>query len=281
MLARRKRPILSLSGLVLIGWLLCGVEAEAQDPARWDDSMRAFAAEDAATSPPTNAIVFTGSSTITLWKTVREDMAPLTVINRGFGGSTMQDVVYWLHALVLRHKPQAVVLYEGDNDIAYYGSTPEEVLEDFRTLVSRLHAELPEARIYFLAIKPSVLRWGAWPEMRRANDLIRAFCETRPKLHFIDVASPMLDGQGQPRADIFEADNLHLNARGYELWASVVRPILLEHERVHESGHKSSWRIAVETRTDDKAMRPSRLFVDTFVARRSAAQFLSLQQDGV
>lgn len=226
----------------MIGVLLWRVEAEAQDPARWEDAMRAYAAEDAASPPPANAIVFTGSSSVVLWKTVHEDMAPLTVINRGFGGSTMQDAVYWLDTLVLKHRPRAVVLYEGDNDIGLYmhcEGTPEEVLEGFKTFVSRIHAELPETRIYFLAIKPSVLRWGVWPEMRRANDLIRAFCETRPGLHFIDVASPMLDGQGQPRADIFEADNLHLNARGYDLWASVVRPILLEHEGVYESGTRN------------------------------------------
>lgn len=230
--------MVSLWGLVVIALLLWRVEAEAQDPARWEDAMRAYAAEDAASPPPANAIVFTGSSSILLWRTVHEDMAPLTVINRGFGGSTMQDVVYWLDTLVLNHRPRAIVLYAGDNDIGHYEGTPEEVLEGFKAFVSRVHAELPEARIYCLAIKPSILRWGVWPEMRRANDLIRAFCETRPQLHFIDVAFPMLDAQGQPRANIFEADNLHLNARGYELWASVVRPILLEDEGVYESGQE-------------------------------------------
>lgn len=236
MIAKRNLWVVSLGGLVLIGELLWAVEGEAQDPARWEDVMRAFAAEDAASPPPANAIVFTGSSSVGLWRTVHEDMAPLTVINRGFGGSTMGDAVYWVDTLVLQYRPRAVVLYEGDNDIGQYDGTPEEVLKGFRTFVSRIHAELPEARIYFLAIKPSILRWGLWSAMRRANDLIRAFCETRPELHFIDVASPMLDEQGQPRADILEADDLHLNSRGYDLWATVVRPILLEHERVYESG---------------------------------------------
>lgn len=120
--------------------------------------MRVYAAEDAASPPPANAIVFTGSSSIALWKTVHEDMAPLTVISRGFGGSTMQDAVYWLDTLVLKHRLGAVVLYEGDNDIGHYEDTPEEVLEDFKTFVSRIHMKLPETRIHFLSIKPSILR---------------------------------------------------------------------------------------------------------------------------
>lgn len=217
----------------MIDRLVWRVEAETEAAARWEDAMRVYAAEDAASPPPANAIVFTGSSSIALWKTVHEDMAPLTVISRGFGGGTMQDAVYWLDTLVLKHRPGAVVLYEGDNDIGHYEDTPEEVHEVFKTFVSRIHMKLPETRIYFLSIKPSILRWGVWPEMRRANDLIRVFCETRPGLHLIDVAPAMFDERGQPRADIFEGDGLHMNARGYEIWASVVRQILLEHEGVY------------------------------------------------
>jgi len=192
--------------------------------------MRAFAAEDAITPPPTNAIVFTGSSSIVFWKSLARDMAPLIVINRGFGGSTLADALYWLDTLVLKYKPRAVVLYEGDNDIGEFDATPESVLKGFETFVARIHAERPEARIYFLSIKPSPLRWAKWPQMRRANELIRAFCESRPQLHFIDVGSPMLGDDGRPRADLFESDELHLNTKGYELWTSLVRPILLEHE---------------------------------------------------
>lgn len=234
MMTRRKAWLVSLGGLVLITRLLGGVEAEAQDPTRWNEAMHAFAAEDAASPPPAHSIVFTGSSSIVGWKTLPEDMTPLTVLNRGFGGSTMPEAVYWLDTLVLKYRPRTVVLYEGDNDIGQYEATAEDVLEGFKTFVSRLHGELPEARVYFLAIKPSVLRWSMWSEMRRGNDLIRAFCETRPQLHFIDVATPLLDGQGKPRAELFEADDLHLNAKGYDLWASIVRPILLEHERAYE-----------------------------------------------
>ena len=222
----------ALAVLVFIGPLLLAAEPASRipDPGQWKEAMLAFADEDAVSPPPENAVVFTGSSSIALWKTLQEDMAPLTVINRGFGGSTMPDAVYWIEETVLKYRPRAVVLYEGDNDIGSHGNAPEELLEGFMQFVSRAHAELPEARIYFLAVKPSVLRWGVWPEMQRANELIRSHCDSRPQLHFIDVASPMLDSEGQPRADIFKADELHMNETGYEIWTSVVRPVLLRRE---------------------------------------------------
>jgi lysophospholipase L1-like esterase len=224
--------LLTVTVVALIAMSCCAsrVHAEAQDTGRWQEAMRAFDIEDNAAAPPANAIVFTGSSSIVFWKTLSDDMAPLRVVRRGFGGSTMSDVLYWLDRVVLKYRPRAVVVYAGDNDIGHYNASAEDVLRVFKAVVSRVHTELPEARIYFLAIKPSIQRWEAWPDMRRANDLVRALCETDTKLRFIDVASPMLDEQGQPRADLFEADKLHLNASGYRLWVSQIRPVLLEHE---------------------------------------------------
>lgn len=216
--------------LLVLCCLVCSAEGAQQDPTRWADVIREFATAEAACPPPTNAIVFTGSSSVRFWHTVNRDMAPLPVINRGFGGSTMVDAVYWLEPLVLQYKPRAVVLYEGDNDIGMYGATAEQVLEGFNAFVSKVHAQLPEANIYFLAIKPSIQRDRFWPEMKRANHLIEVFAERQPKVHFIDIATPMLDQNGRPKADIFEADELHLNSAGYDLWTSVVRPILLERE---------------------------------------------------
>lgn len=217
-------------GLALTG----GTGVTAQGPDRWESAIREFAAEDAASPPPANAIVFTGSSSVRLWETLAEDMAPLTVMNRGFGGSLMQDAVYWVEDLVLKYEPRAVVLYEGDNDIGGGQVSPQELLEGFMTFVSRVHAELPETRIYFLAVKPSILRWGVWGEMLSANELIREYCETTERVTFIDVATPMLNVHGQPMAEIFVADDLHMNAQGYEIWTSVVRPLMLEQEAAYE-----------------------------------------------
>jgi len=200
----------------------------APDPTQWSAVMRAFEIGDIECPPPPNEIVFIGSSSIALWKTIGKDIAPLRVINRGFGGSTMGDAVYWLDAIALKYHPRAVVVYEGDNDTAA-GSTPEEVLINFERLISRLHAASSHTRVYFLAIKPSILRWSHWSQMARANQLIRARCEQESRCHFIDVASPMID-QGRPREDIFAPDKLHMNAKGYDLWTSIIRPALLERE---------------------------------------------------
>lgn len=208
--------------------------AELPQPDRWDQVMRAFETEDAASTLSKNTVVFTGSSSIAFWKTLEQDMAPLSVINRGFGGSTMRDVFYWLDIVVLKHRPRAIVLYVGDNDIGLYNSSPDEVLAGFEDLVSRIRRELPSARIYFVGIKPSISRWAMWPNMQQANRLIQAFCERTPNVRFVDIASPMLDSQGRPNADFFEPDGLHMNTRGYCIWTSVIRPILLESEGLHQ-----------------------------------------------
>lgn len=202
-------------------------------PLRWESAMEAFGEQDRAAPVPEGAIVFTGSSSVRLWDTLAEDMAPLTVLQRGFGGSEMEDALFWLDTLVLKYRPRAVVLYEGDNDIAA-GVSAEELLEGFQAFVSRVRNELPETRIYFLAVKPSILRWGVWEETRHANDLIRAYSESSPAVTFIDVAMPLLGEDGTPMPDIFVADNLHMNAKGYAIWTSVVRPVLIGREAVYE-----------------------------------------------
>jgi lysophospholipase L1-like esterase len=229
-----------LWGLLFITLLLTGGVASSQEPAkdlpwnqdptRWTEVIKGFERDDVAAPPPANVIVFTGSSSIAFWHTVRDDMAPLQVVNRGFGGSTMKEALFWLDPLVLKYKPQAVVLYEGDNDIGLYNLSPESIRDGFLEFVKRVHAELPATRIYFLAIKPSIARWNLWPQMSRTNDLIRDICKQQRNLHFIDIATPMLDEHGKPHADLFDIDNLHLNAKGYALWTSVVKPILVERE---------------------------------------------------
>jgi len=229
--SRRSR----ISGFLLLGILVSGCGAAgAQNPDRWEGAMQDFEVEEAATPVPPGAIVFTGSSSVRLWTTLQEDMAPLTVIQRGFGGSVMADALYWIDTLVLKHRPRAVVLYEGDNDIGSLGMRAEELLEGYETFVMRVHEALPDTRIYFLAVKPSILRWDTWAEMKQANDLIRQASEADSRLFFIDVASPMLDGTGEPISDIFVEDDLHMNAKGYEIWTSVVRPFLMDIERAHE-----------------------------------------------
>jgi lysophospholipase L1-like esterase len=208
------------------GWAwLSWYGAASQDPAFFEDDIRAFEAEPVVPG----AIVFTGSSSVRLWGSLAEDMAPLPVLNRGFGGSQMEHVVRFARRIALPHTPRAVVVYAGDNDLdARTGKTADVVIADFQELVATLRAELPDVRIYYLAIKPSKLRWERWPEMSRANAGIEAICDADPQLRYLDVATPLLGPDGTPRDDVFVFDGLHMNANGYAAWTEVVRPALLQ-----------------------------------------------------
>jgi lysophospholipase L1-like esterase len=199
--------------------------ALAQAPGRFESEIRAFEEADKVSPPPPGAIVFYGSSSIRLWKDLATDMAPLVVIQRGFGGSYMEEAVLYAPRILLPYKPSAVVLYEGDNDTAA-GKSPDEVLLQFRRLVDLVHGALPETRVCFIAIKPSVARQKIMPVSKRANELIAQYCRTDQRLHFIDVWTPMLDVDGMPKPGLFVADNLHLNEAGYRLWTGVIRKAL-------------------------------------------------------
>ena len=211
------------------------LESVYADPQRFEASIEAFEAQDLLSPPPEGAVVCVGSSSMRGWHaTIAEDLTPLTVIPRGFGGSTMFDALYYTERIVTKYKPRAVLVYEGDNDIASDVS-PETILEAFHAFLASVHAALPETRIYLLAIKPSIARWQLWPQMQAANALLKATCEANPLLTYIDIASPMLDESGEPKPDIFLEDDLHMNERGYALWTTAVRPILVEHEARFEN----------------------------------------------
>jgi lysophospholipase L1-like esterase len=198
----------------------------AQDPAFFADEIAAFAEQDAAAPPPDAPVVFVGSSSIRLWDSLAEDMAPLPVLNRGFGGSQLPHLLHYVDETVVRYLPRAVVIYAGDNDLdASTGRTAEDVARDFGTLVATIHAYAPGARIYFLSIKPSKARWERWPEMKRANQQIEQRCKGDPRLTFVDVATPLLE-DGKPRDDVYRFDGLHLSELGYLEWKRVLRPIL-------------------------------------------------------
>jgi len=211
-----------------------GGDGEYGDPGRFEKDIRRFEASDEKHPPPRGAIVCIGSSSMRGWHgTIEDDLAPLTVVPRGFGGSNMNDVLYYADRIVLPYEPRAVVLYEGDNDIAQ-GIAPGKIAETFRAFVRKVHGELPDCRIYFLSIKPSIRRWGLWPKMKEANALIAAECAKDERLTFVDVAAGMLDGDGVPREEIFKEDGLHMNREGYVIWRDILRPVLLASELRYE-----------------------------------------------
>ena len=207
--------------------LFAQTAAEQRQPpsARWEKDIRAFEAADKTNQPPQDAILFIGSSSIRRWTNLVQAFPGHQVINRGFGGSQLADSVAFADRIVTPYKPKLVLLYAGDNDIAS-GKSPEEVLNDFEAFVGKVHAALPGARIGYIAIKPCPAREKFLDRVKTANRLIREYCATNGRLLFIDVFTPMLTAEGRPRAELCIDDGLHPNAQGYELWASLLRPIL-------------------------------------------------------
>ena len=195
--------------------------------ARWETDIRAFEAADKTNPPPRNAVLFLGSSSIRLWKSAPAQFPGHTIINRGFGGSQVADSVAFVDRIVVPYQPRVIVFYAGDNDIAA-GKTPERVLADFKEFVAKVHATLPETRIAFIALKPSPSRAKFLEQNRAANRLIRAFIAGQPKLTYVDIFTPMLGEDGQPREGLFVKDRLHLNDDGYKLWAGILKPVLDE-----------------------------------------------------
>lgn len=157
----------------------------------------------------------------------------MTVIPRGFGGSNYYDLLHYADRVVLAYQPRAVLLYEGDNDVAA-GIPATQIHETFLALVARLRGRLPALRIYVIGAKPSIARWDKWPQMIEANTLVRTACEQDPGMMYIDVSPGMLQTDGMPRPEIFVADNLHMNDAGYDAWAAAIAPILRAAEATHE-----------------------------------------------
>jgi lysophospholipase L1-like esterase len=195
----------------------------------WEFSIRRFEREDRVNPPKPDGIVFTGSSSINFWHSLADDMKPLEVINRGFGGSQIAQVNYYAGRIVIPYRPRAVVLYAGDNDLAWpWSKSPETVFQDFQRFVQIIHSQLPDTWIYYISIKPTPRRWKIWPEAQKTNAMIEAYCRTQDRVQFIDATGVMLNARGTPRRELFRWDGLHMNAQGYELWTSIIKPVLME-----------------------------------------------------
>lgn len=196
------------------------------DPLRFEEEINQFEEFDSKNSFPEDAILFVGSSSIRMWKTA-EAFPDVPVINRGFGGSHFSDLLYYYDKLVLPYDPSAVVLYEGDNDVAS-GKSNDQVFEDYLEFTNRLSSDFPDARLVFVPIKPSSSRWELWPQMKEANQRIKEHMSENDQFYYVDLASPILGSDGTPDDFLFLDDLLHLNANGYAKWNTAIRPTLEE-----------------------------------------------------
>ncbi len=220
-----KRNIVATLVMVLTT-LSCTVAAAdvAPEQKRWGDTIREFEKWDSKNYYPIDGVLFVGSSSIRMWPT-REYFPDLPVINRGFGGSQISDVNFFADRIVLPYKPQLIVFYCGDNDIAA-GKSPTRILQDYKAFVALVCSELPSTKIIFIAIKPSGSRWDKWPLMKETNSSIEAFSKKDKKLYYFDAASPLLGKDGKPMDKLFLKDRLHLNPEGYTAWTKHLRPLI-------------------------------------------------------
>jgi len=219
-----RRVLLLIVAFCVWADVVVGEPAADPDPNRFADAIKAFEEWDSKNAVPAEPILFVGSSSIRMWWT-HESFPDLPVVNRGFGGSHISDVIHFAERIVLPYRPKLIVFYAGDNDVAG-GKSAQRVCDDYSRFVGLVHARLPRTRIIFITIKPSGSRWSLWPEMNRANELVKASCEKDTRLFFADLAAPLLGPDGKPMDGLFLKDKLHLNSAGYAAWTKVLRPTL-------------------------------------------------------
>lgn len=200
-------------------------QAVAPKPDKWAKAIAAFAAQDKENPPAPGGVLFLGSSSIRLWKTLAEDFPGAPVLNRGFGGSHIADSVRHFDTLVLPSKPRLIVFFAGGNDLAA-GKPPEEVAADFRALVGKIHAALPGTRVIFISQAIVPRRWENRAVTALLNTYVTAFCSSDERLRFVDTNAVMLAPDGTARPEYYGKDRLHMSPAGYAVWAKLLRPLV-------------------------------------------------------
>ncbi len=205
-------------------------QAARDDRARpwYEAEIEAFRSADQADPPPPGRVLFIGSSSVRMWTSLAHDMAPAPVLNRGFGGSKTAEVLEVFDRIVLPYEPSVIVYYCGDNDLGIDNHDWESAANGFIAFDRLARSIWPKVRVFNLPIKPSPARWGNWESMRKANDMVREYCEATPGATYLDTVTPMLGPDGTPDPSLFLQDGLHLNAAGYALWTRVVRGPVVE-----------------------------------------------------
>lgn len=226
-----RRPLLLALVLGLSATGLAHALAPRADPqvpaqvsnAAWAADMDAFARADQATPPPRGGIEFVGSSSIRMWESLADDFPGQPVFNRGFGGSEVRDSTWYADRIVVPYAPCKVFLYAGDNDLNS-GRTPEQVRDDVVAFVQRVHQDLPETTVDYIAIKPSPSRAHLLPQIAAANAMVRGALQGIPHTGYTDIHAPMLAADGNPDPALFREDMLHMTEAGYRIWTRVLAP---------------------------------------------------------
>ena len=209
--------------------LICFISfySYSQDKPFWDE-IKAFKEQDSIQKPQDGMILFIGSSSFRLWKTVNKDFNNNTILNRAFGGATILDVINYQNDVALKYRPKKIFIYCGENDIASSEKVDgNEVLKRFKTLYKSLRKQFPETPIVFVSIKPSPSRWEMKDRMMAANALISDYLSDKKNGTFVSVWDEMLEND-LPNKNIFLEDNLHMNKEGYAIWIKKMYPLVNE-----------------------------------------------------
>lgn len=208
---------------LLFLFLNCSLALALQpaDPARFEKAIQAFEAADAAKAPPKAPVLFVGASNIRRWQSLPERFKKVPVLNRGFGGSQISDVVHYVDRCVIKYHPRQIYLNSGGNDL-HAGCTPEEVLASFEAFVNKVREGLPGTPVAFISIPPSPARWEEVELVKKANALIAQAC-ARQGVDFIEIFSLMLGADGKPRPELYVEDKLHFSEAGYDVVTSAIR----------------------------------------------------------
>lgn len=197
----------------------------AQDPHRFESEVKSIVEKNKNTDSQ-SLILFTGSSSVRMWSTLKDDFPDRNVMNNGFGGSEMSDLLYYADQLIIQYQPIQVLIYEGDNDINS-GRELDVITKNFRSLLELLQQKLPTTKVSFIAAKPSVARWSLKEKYIRFNESLKNLAGEYGA-DFIDVWTPMLNENNEVRDDLFVKDNLHMNETGYSIWRKTIAPYLLK-----------------------------------------------------
>lgn len=198
---------------------------------RWAKEIAAFEELNKTEKYSKDAILFTGSSSIRKWITIKEDMKPYEVISRGFGGSKIEELAYYLERIVYPHEFKALVIFIGTNNLTGKAtdSKPEDILKYAKYIKKKIRAKYSKTPVFWIAITPTNARISAWPQVQKANQLVKEMCEKSANFHFIETDTYYLGADGLPIKNLFVSDQIHLNSDGYAIWRDIIKKELDKH----------------------------------------------------
>jgi len=221
--------MLKSASFLLIALIIGCSSIYAQKNAPFAADITAFKKQDSIQFPAKHQILFIGSSSFTKWKTVQQDFPGYQILNRAFGGSTLVDLISYVKDVVYPYHPKQIIIYCGENDIAAADTvTAAMVAERFQTLYSLIRKQYKKVEIDFVSIKPSPVRIKFRPVVEQTNVLVKNFIATQKHSKFINVFDDMLNADGTIKQELFIADNLHMNVKGYDIWQRIIQPYLLK-----------------------------------------------------